>query len=586
MSSNRVFLSVALLSFASRQEIAPSSGIPRAVASALVWGDFDHDGLKDVYDLSEGRLLRNNGDGSFEDRTVLAGLSGVLASRSAAWGDYDRDGWPDLYVSSSLGGGKLLRNQQDGSFEDVTRDAGLASGSDAHDASWLDYDTDGYLDLMLKGTSGAWLLHNRRDATFEVVPLASGLPRGTSVANDAAKIDAKGPILLSHEHDQKRTEPTPTRVDRLERAPVASASISSGSPHSSFAREASGSSATESSGTEKVIAPTSEVVPSGESVLSDEQFGLSPDYTSTSLHLDVVSGPDRGWTVRPSLPLDVTALAATTLDGKVYTLGGWCEDGFFLHPYVWEYDPASYSWSAKPPMPTPRWFHAAAAVNGRIYALGGAYPVMATVEEFDPVSFTWATRTPMPTARWALAAAVAGGKIYAIGGVDSSSQESAAVEEYDPVSNTWASKAPMLGGGSYGLAAAVVDEKIYVVGGRWSSLHLQSCHVYDPRSNTWAIKASMPTGRAWLAAVAINQKIYAIGGSDGIDQDLGIVEEYTPETNTWSTKRAMVHGRRELAAVACNGKIYAAGGWRDGADWADFEEYDPGLQTFFFHRKN
>jgi hypothetical protein len=97
------------------------------------------------------RLYRQNPDGGFSDVTEKSGLSGAAQNRygmGAAVGDYDNDGLPDLYVTS-FGGNTLYHNDGDGSFRDVTRSAGVESSGWSASAGFFDADNDGDLDLFV-----------------------------------------------------------------------------------------------------------------------------------------------------------------------------------------------------------------------------------------------------------------------------------------------------------------------------------------------------------------------------------------------------------------------------------------------------
>src|SRR5437588_3346483 len=84
-------------------------------------GDFDGDDRDDIYfcnQLGKNALYRNRGDGTFEDVTDRAGVGlGDRVSVGAAWGDYDNDGLPDLFVTSTRGGNVLFHNDGGGRFK-------------------------------------------------------------------------------------------------------------------------------------------------------------------------------------------------------------------------------------------------------------------------------------------------------------------------------------------------------------------------------------------------------------------------------------------------------------------------------------
>jgi hypothetical protein len=120
-------------------------------------GDFDGDGRDDIYlvnQLGPNALYRNKGDGTFEDVTAKAGVAlGDRICVAATFADYDNDGRQDLFVTSTRGGNVLFRNQGDGTFKDVTKEAGLAHVGHSQVAVFFDYDNDGYLDLFVAQTA-------------------------------------------------------------------------------------------------------------------------------------------------------------------------------------------------------------------------------------------------------------------------------------------------------------------------------------------------------------------------------------------------------------------------------------------------
>ena len=113
--------------------------------------DYDNDGFYDLFipDGVESRLYRNKGDGSFEDVTAKAGLSGLDGVSVAVFADYDNDGFKDAFVSRTFKPNQLFHNNGNGTFTDVTQKSGIGADCCTTVASWADYDNDGLLDLYV-----------------------------------------------------------------------------------------------------------------------------------------------------------------------------------------------------------------------------------------------------------------------------------------------------------------------------------------------------------------------------------------------------------------------------------------------------
>jgi hypothetical protein len=94
------------------------------------------------------RLYRQKKDGTFEDVTEKAGLTGTGYDMGVAVGDYDNDGYEDLYVTG-YGGNHLYHNNGNGTFTDVTASSGTGGSGWSTSAAWVDLDNDGLLDLVV-----------------------------------------------------------------------------------------------------------------------------------------------------------------------------------------------------------------------------------------------------------------------------------------------------------------------------------------------------------------------------------------------------------------------------------------------------
>jgi tetratricopeptide (TPR) repeat protein len=144
-----------------------TSQLPEDMGSGAAWGDYDGDGLPDLFlvnfaaplgvsdeemaaSVATDRLFRNRGDGSFEDVTRVAGVGAAHRGMGANFVDYDADGDLDLFVTA-WGHNILWANRGDGTFRDATEEAGLRGEGFWAGAAWADFDLDGDLDLYVCG---------------------------------------------------------------------------------------------------------------------------------------------------------------------------------------------------------------------------------------------------------------------------------------------------------------------------------------------------------------------------------------------------------------------------------------------------
>jgi hypothetical protein len=134
--------------------------LPETMGSGVCFIDYDNDGWPDIFlvnsmDWPEHKsgksfpaLYHNNHDGTFTDVTRQAGLAIETFGLGCAVGDYDNDGFDDLYLTT-VGSNHLFHNLGNGKFADVTAKAGVASPGFSASAVWFDYDNDGKLDLFV-----------------------------------------------------------------------------------------------------------------------------------------------------------------------------------------------------------------------------------------------------------------------------------------------------------------------------------------------------------------------------------------------------------------------------------------------------
>jgi len=225
--------------------LTPERHLHLVMGSGIGWVDFDRDGWPDLY-LAQGapfgkadreqfaargessdRLVRNLGEGRFDDVSDVAGLTDFDYSMGITVGDFDNDGFQDIYVSS-YGPNRLHRNNGDGTFDELAASLNLDDSGFGASSTWADLDADGSLDLFVcnyllldpndyklctflyKGkphgitchprylpATRDIVFHNEGDGQFSDVTQSSGLlqsPATQGLGVVAADLDADGDI--------------------------------------------------------------------------------------------------------------------------------------------------------------------------------------------------------------------------------------------------------------------------------------------------------------------------------------------------------------------------------------------------------
>ena len=217
-------------------DITKSAGLTRkGWGMGIAVADYDNDGLPDIYATGYGgtALYHNLGNCKFADVTDKSGVAAGGFSTGAAWADYDRDGHVDLFVSRYVhfdmnhlpdfgndekncrfrgilvqcgpwgmaGESDLLfHNRGDGTFEDVSKKAGVDDPNQYYGLGvvWGDYDNDGWPDLYVANDTGPnYLYHNKQDGTFEDV----GMISGAAVSANGSALGSMGVDWGDYRHD-------------------------------------------------------------------------------------------------------------------------------------------------------------------------------------------------------------------------------------------------------------------------------------------------------------------------------------------------------------------------------------------------
>jgi hypothetical protein len=173
-------------------DVTVQAGLGQLRYIECAFADYDNDGFPDIFctealssNTSPDALYRNNGDGTFTDVTDQAGILHLFNGRAIAWGDYDNDGDLDLFISRGTDVGQkqtFYRNNGDGTFTDLSDESGLGVVNNNRAAVWGDFDNDGYLDLYVVnsgtdpvGKGPNFLYLNNHDGTFTDVAAETGV---------------------------------------------------------------------------------------------------------------------------------------------------------------------------------------------------------------------------------------------------------------------------------------------------------------------------------------------------------------------------------------------------------------------------
>lgn len=173
---------------------------------SAVFGDVNNDGYLDLYVgnwMKQNKLFINEGNGKFVDRTKESGVGcgDIKETNSVLFADFNNDGYLDLFVGNRGGGDKLFLNNGNGTFRDVTKEAGLAGDYHTYGAVFGDFDNDGWQDIAITCLGGVRIFKNLgvdssgqihfRDVTSECFD-ASDIQEGYNTGLATADFGNKG----------------------------------------------------------------------------------------------------------------------------------------------------------------------------------------------------------------------------------------------------------------------------------------------------------------------------------------------------------------------------------------------------------
>jgi Kelch motif/Galactose oxidase, central domain len=275
------------------------------------------------------------------------------------------------------------------------------------------------------------------------------------------------------------------------------------------------------------------------------------------------------WSPATALPIVITEVGATALEGKIHVLGG-SVDGRMTNAFHGEYDTKTNLWRWRAPLPMELSHVGVTAMNGRIYAIGGlsdpAKVHTGSVDnafEYDPKSDTWRALPPMKAPRASVGVAVVDGELHAIGGRALDQSTLALHQAWNPKTNVWTDRAPLPKARDH-MATVAVDGKIHVIGGRFAgAAENTGMHdVYDPKTDSWSAEAPMPTPRSGVSSGFAKGKIVVAGGECRNRATYNEVEAYDVAAKTWSVLTPLPSGRHAFGGASIGDRIFFAGGSR------------------------
>jgi len=170
-------------------------------------GDFNNDGWEDLYVSSPqglNRLCKNNGDGTFTEMAIAAGIIVDAQSVASTWGDLNNDGFLDLYVSVVSGKDQLFLNNGDETFTDISLQAGIFNNALPKAVNMADVNNDGWLDIYVTNflSDNVLYINSGNTTFFNQNNLAGANDTGFSMGSIFFDYDKDGDLDLYLVHDQ------------------------------------------------------------------------------------------------------------------------------------------------------------------------------------------------------------------------------------------------------------------------------------------------------------------------------------------------------------------------------------------------
>jgi N-acetylneuraminic acid mutarotase len=303
-------------------------------------------------------------------------------------------------------------------------------------------------------------------------------------------------------------------------------------------------------------------------VPSEPTDANSPTVTNESAEPSLSALAANTWMTRQPLMPWRMQMAAGTISGTTYVVGGRARDGAALSR-VDAYRVATNTWSQVASLPSARANpNGATMINGKLYVTGGSNQAggsTRTLFVYDPEMNRWTRKADMPRPSCGGDQGMIGGMLYVYTGCYASDNAGAVLFRYNPNTDTWMMRAAPPNDHKDG-AGAVVNGRFHLVSGfrlgcgatRCDDLHSE-LDVYNPATNTWMTRRPIPQKVSGASAVMLNGKLHiAAGNSFGEPSDLHQV--YDPMSNTWMMQARLPSQHSHGAAAMAGGKVFYVAG--------------------------
>jgi N-acetylneuraminic acid mutarotase len=291
------------------------------------------------------------------------------------------------------------------------------------------------------------------------------------------------------------------------------------------------------------------------------------------------------WTTKQSLRPWRTRMAAGTINGTIYVVGGQARGGGALSR-VDAYRVATNTWSQVASLPSARANpNGATMINGKLYVSGGTNQAggsTRTLFVYDPEMNRWTRKADVPAPSCGGDQGMIGGMLYVYTGCYASDNAGAVFFRYNPNTDTWMRRAAPPNDHHDG-AGAVVNGRFHLVSGFQPGCGPERCaashsehNVYNPATNSWMTRRPIPRFTSGASAAMLNGKLHVIAGTS-FGEPSNLHRVYDPASNTWMMRAGLPNKHSHGAAAMAGGRLFYVAGfeWLEPLEPSKVYAYTP-----------